>query len=196
MQAARAICRRGHWHAIMHAFRGQPTDYPLPGCAGDAAAGSFCTSLGGHAFSLDGSHWCVTAPTQCCAAPSSQRAPLTCRGGCLTPSLACLPSLLVSVVRRSITESRIVHGSNASEDLNAQVHFARGAVQRDSGLQRWLGFALPRTRTPPRCSKQQSGVVPLDKRCRRAWHRRQRWRSGRRPDIYPLPADREWIACE
>lgn len=53
---------RGHFHAIMHAFRGQNTSLPEPGClptpSGEWAPPG-CTSLGGHAFSLDGSHWWV-----------------------------------------------------------------------------------------------------------------------------------------
>ena len=69
--------RQGHFHAIFHAWRGQPTDYPRPvdlfpgysGCSTNVtlhgsydteAAGVFCTSLGGHAFSLDGSHWHIS----------------------------------------------------------------------------------------------------------------------------------------
>jgi hypothetical protein len=52
---------RGRWHALMHAFRGQNTTLPEPGCASAGAGGAWaptdCTSLGGHAFSLDGAHW-------------------------------------------------------------------------------------------------------------------------------------------
>lgn len=47
----------------MHAFRGQNTSVPLPGCF-DSGDGSFlpanCSSLGGHAFSLDGAHWWIS----------------------------------------------------------------------------------------------------------------------------------------
>ena len=67
------------WHAIFHAWRGQPTDYPRPlaafphysGCSTNVSwhgkggydtgiAGVYCTSLGGHAFSTDGSHWYIS----------------------------------------------------------------------------------------------------------------------------------------
>ena len=52
---------RGHWHALMHAFRGQNTTLPEPGCVGGGGAWSppGCTSLGGHAFSIDASHWWI-----------------------------------------------------------------------------------------------------------------------------------------
>ena len=54
---------RGHYHALMHAFRGQNTTLPEPGCFA-TAAGSWeppnCSSLGGHAFSLDASHWWIS----------------------------------------------------------------------------------------------------------------------------------------
>jgi hypothetical protein len=50
---------RGRFHSLFHAFRGQPCDYPLPGCHG-ASSGASCTSLGGHAFSEDGQHWYVS----------------------------------------------------------------------------------------------------------------------------------------
>ncbi len=53
----------GHFHALMHAFRGQNTSYPLPGCAsgaGGAWAPAGCTALGGHLFSEDGARWYVS----------------------------------------------------------------------------------------------------------------------------------------
>ena len=57
------VDRQGYFHTIMHAFRGQNTSYPLPGCT-NAGNGPFspagCTSLGGHGFSLDGSLWFVS----------------------------------------------------------------------------------------------------------------------------------------
>lgn len=52
--------KRGHFHTIMHAWRGQNNDYPLPGCSAHSQAGSFCTSLGGHAYSLDGMLWYIS----------------------------------------------------------------------------------------------------------------------------------------
>ena len=56
------IDRDGHFHAVMHAFRGQNTSFPAPGChdtgAGFEPAG--CTSQGGHAFSNDGAHWWIS----------------------------------------------------------------------------------------------------------------------------------------
>jgi len=55
---------RGHWHTIMHAWRGQNTTLPAPGCSNRGAGTPWlpaaCTSLGGHAFSLDGAHWWVS----------------------------------------------------------------------------------------------------------------------------------------
>lgn len=55
---------RGYFHALMHAFRGQNTTLPEPGCnsvdSGRTWAPLHCTSLGGHAFSLDASHWWVS----------------------------------------------------------------------------------------------------------------------------------------
>ena len=58
------VDRRGNFHSLMHAFRGQPTDYPLPGCHQDPASGQWlpanCTSNGGHAFSPDGTNWYVS----------------------------------------------------------------------------------------------------------------------------------------
>ena len=67
------VDRRGHFHTLAHAWRAQPTDYPLPGCGSGppynaktarhpslARPGESCTSLGGHAFSLDGRVWYVS----------------------------------------------------------------------------------------------------------------------------------------
>lgn len=58
---------------IFHAWRAQPTDYPAPGCGSGSPynaktpthptlerGGEFCTSLGGHAFSIDGLTWYVS----------------------------------------------------------------------------------------------------------------------------------------
>eukprot|EP00035_Acanthoeca_spectabilis_P000400 m.73039 g.73039 ORF g.73039 m.73039 type:complete len:418 (+) comp10188_c0_seq1:1-1254(+) len=50
---------RGNFHTLFHAWRGQPCDYPLPGCHG-AHGGESCTSLGGHGFSRDGRHWYIS----------------------------------------------------------------------------------------------------------------------------------------
>ena len=56
--------KRGYYHALMHAFRGQNTTLPAPGCTstdnGRTWAPPTCTSLGGHAFSLDASHWWIS----------------------------------------------------------------------------------------------------------------------------------------
>eukprot|EP01046_Picozoa_sp_COSAG06_P059960 COSAG06_NODE_12584_length_1360_cov_22.281014_1_plen_402_part_01 len=55
----------GYFHSLAHAFRGQPTQYPLPGChfpgtkpvpPGD----NTCTALGGHAYSIDGVNWFIS----------------------------------------------------------------------------------------------------------------------------------------
>ena len=75
---------RGEFHGFWHAWRGQPTDYPRPsaelfpnygGCTTNCSAvnhsgsshayctrdaGLYCTSLGGHAYSLDGRHWYIS----------------------------------------------------------------------------------------------------------------------------------------
>ena len=54
----------GNFHTLMHAWRGQNTTYPLPGCNNAGGGGAFlpagCTSLGGHAFSEDGAHWYIS----------------------------------------------------------------------------------------------------------------------------------------
>jgi hypothetical protein len=55
---------QGHLHTLMHAWRGQNTSYPLPGCFDSGGNGKFlpegCTSLGGHAYSEDGAHWYIS----------------------------------------------------------------------------------------------------------------------------------------
>ena len=54
---------RGYFHTIMHAYRGQNTTLPEPGCVNIGGGVWFpqdCTSLGGHAFSIDGSHWWIS----------------------------------------------------------------------------------------------------------------------------------------
>jgi hypothetical protein len=69
---------RGEFHAFFHAWRGQPTDYPRPagfpdygGCSTNCSncsphvydqhsPGIYCSSLGGHAYSLDGRHWYIS----------------------------------------------------------------------------------------------------------------------------------------
>ena len=57
----------GHFHTLMHAFRGVNTSFPLPGCVDNGNGSGFlparCTSAGGHAFSLDGSRWWIS-PTR------------------------------------------------------------------------------------------------------------------------------------
>lgn len=56
---------RGYFHTLMHAFRGQNTTLPAPGCTNEGGSSPFlpmnCTSLGGHAFSIDAAHWWVSA---------------------------------------------------------------------------------------------------------------------------------------
>lgn len=58
------VDERGFFHTLMHAFRGQNTSYPLPGCFDSGDGRGFqpanCTSLGGHAFSEDGAHWWIS----------------------------------------------------------------------------------------------------------------------------------------
>ena len=53
---------RGYYHTLMHAFRGQNTTLPEPGCI--QVNGTFmppdCRSLGGHAYSIDASHWWIS----------------------------------------------------------------------------------------------------------------------------------------
>lgn len=49
----------------MHAFRGQNTSLPAPGCTSTPGGGggwapAGCTSVGGHAFSVDGAHWFIS----------------------------------------------------------------------------------------------------------------------------------------
>lgn len=52
--------KRGNFHSIAHAYRGQPNDYPVCDRTSSAAAFMNCTALGGHAFSTDGSHWYIS----------------------------------------------------------------------------------------------------------------------------------------
>ena len=53
------VDRRGHFHALMHAWRGQMNDYPI--CDRSTPEGyAFCTAVGGHAFSLDAQHWYIS----------------------------------------------------------------------------------------------------------------------------------------
>lgn len=53
---------RGRLHALMHAFRGQNTSYPLPGCwdSGGGFLPAGCSTLGGHLYSETGAHWHVS----------------------------------------------------------------------------------------------------------------------------------------
>ena len=53
------IDKRGNFHTLMHAFRGQPNDYPRPGCI-HQPSGAPCTSVGGHAYSKDGMLWHIS----------------------------------------------------------------------------------------------------------------------------------------
>lgn len=55
----------GYLHSLAHAFRGQPTQYPLPGCRypankSDAHDDNTCTASGGHAYSIDGVNWYIS----------------------------------------------------------------------------------------------------------------------------------------
>ena len=56
--------RQGNFHTLMHAFRGENTTYPSPGCYYNGTSADWepagCTSMGGHAFSSDGSHWYIS----------------------------------------------------------------------------------------------------------------------------------------
>ena len=58
------VDRAGRLHTLMHAFRGQNTSYPTPGCTSSPGGGAWspvnCTSVGGHAFSIDGAHWFIS----------------------------------------------------------------------------------------------------------------------------------------
>lgn len=53
---------RGYYHAVMHAWRGQNSTLPAPGCiqTNGVWLPANCTSLGGHAFSIDASHWWIS----------------------------------------------------------------------------------------------------------------------------------------
>lgn len=57
------VDERGYLHTLMHAFRGQNTSYPAPGCR-DKGDGVFlppgCTTLGGHGYSMDGITWHIS----------------------------------------------------------------------------------------------------------------------------------------
>ena len=55
----------GYFHSLAHAYRGQPCDYPVPGCKNpgmpNASDGiSPCTATGGHSYSLDGQTWFIS----------------------------------------------------------------------------------------------------------------------------------------
>lgn len=53
----------GNLHSIFHAWRGQNTSYPAPGCYRNASGAwlpAGCTSLGGHTFSPNGIDWYVS----------------------------------------------------------------------------------------------------------------------------------------
>eukprot|EP00040_Diaphanoeca_grandis_P012962 m.65577 g.65577 ORF g.65577 m.65577 type:complete len:429 (-) comp23576_c0_seq1:171-1457(-) len=51
------IDKRGNFHALMHAYRGQPTDYPVCDRTNNK---TFCTAVGGHAFSENGLDWYIS----------------------------------------------------------------------------------------------------------------------------------------
>ena len=47
------IDKRGNFHTLFHAFRGQPNDYPI--CDRSTPEKQrYCSALGGHAYSKDG----------------------------------------------------------------------------------------------------------------------------------------------
>lgn len=55
----------GFFHSLAHAFRGQPTQYPLPGCHFAQSkpaprSDNTCTANGGHAYSADGENWYIS----------------------------------------------------------------------------------------------------------------------------------------
>jgi len=53
------IDKRGNFHTLFHAFRGQPNDYPI--CDRSTPSGrAYCSALGGHAYSKDGMHWYIS----------------------------------------------------------------------------------------------------------------------------------------
>ena len=66
------VDKRGHFHVLAHAWRGQDEDWPQPGCrkTQNVSSGSApfwrlvypgpCTSNGGHAYSVDGREWHVS----------------------------------------------------------------------------------------------------------------------------------------
>lgn len=51
------IDKRGNFHTLMHAFRGQPCEYPI--CDREANP-RFCSAAGGHAYSENGQDWYVS----------------------------------------------------------------------------------------------------------------------------------------
>jgi len=51
------IDKRGNFHTLMHAYRGQPCDYPVCDRVHNEA---FCTAVGGHAYSADGFNWYIS----------------------------------------------------------------------------------------------------------------------------------------
>jgi hypothetical protein len=48
---------RGNFHTLMHAYRGQPCAYPVCNRTSDP---SYCSAVGGHAFSEDGRDWHIS----------------------------------------------------------------------------------------------------------------------------------------
>jgi hypothetical protein len=53
------VDRRGNFHSLAHAWRGQLNDYPI--CDRSTVQGyAFCSALGGHAFSKDGADWYIS----------------------------------------------------------------------------------------------------------------------------------------
>ena len=60
------VDKRGNFHTLMHAYRGQPCDYPV---CDRVRNKTFCSAVGGHAFSRDGRDWDISpvvayTPTQ------------------------------------------------------------------------------------------------------------------------------------
>ena len=66
------VDKRGHFHVLAHAWRGQDEDWPQPGCRKTQNVSwneppfwrltwpGPCTSNGGHAYSIDGREWHIS----------------------------------------------------------------------------------------------------------------------------------------
>ena len=56
------VDENGWFHSLAHAFRGQPTTYPVPGCVERRGVTQQCTASAGHSYSMDGKTWCADVP--------------------------------------------------------------------------------------------------------------------------------------